>query len=522
MIRLRRVLYGLSVCTLSAAMVLTGCSTGKTTSPNASSTPQATAAAKPVTLKWLLMGTEQKDSNAVWAKYNEELQKVLPNTTVNFQLVASSEYAKKWQLLAASGEDLDLAWTGWLIDYNSEISKGAYIALDDLIDKYAPDMKKELPSWLFDIARYNGKIYAVPCYQQMTNARFGVAVPKDLSDKYWTNLADAQKLWYSHETLSADDFNPMEQYLQKLKDNNALGKGAGLSLVKMAYKGYYPVYGNDWMVLWSDKNFKATNIYLTPEIQTFYAKMADWYQKGFIRKDVTTDTTNYSGKGSALWLDKTDFINTASQKLSTLYGVPVVATDFYNYAEIKGSQSNTSTAISANSKNPDRAMQVMNLMNSAKGKNLINMLSFGIEGTNYTKVSDNKINTIGYNGTNTADAKAPYGLNNWVIGNVFNSFETQSDLAGERDYVLNTMHTQAKKSTLTGFKFDTKNVTSEIAQYNTVVGQYATPLMYGVVPNGNWKDTYNEFVTKLKAAGIDKIISELQKQEDEFLKTVKK
>ena len=69
---------------------------------------------KEVTLKWVMSGPgKQKDADTVWAKYNEELQKMpgFKNTTVEFDVIPTSEYAQKFMLMLTSDEKVDIANT---------------------------------------------------------------------------------------------------------------------------------------------------------------------------------------------------------------------------------------------------------------------------------------------------------------------------------------------------------------------------------------------------------------------------
>lgn len=54
-----------------------------------------------------------------------------------------------------------------------------------------------------------------------------------------------------------------------------------------------------------------------------------------------------------------------------------------------------------------------------------------------------------------------------------------------------------------------------LTQSDALRTQYLQPLNVGAVDNR--EQNYEEFVSKLKTAGEDTIISELQKQVDEFL-----
>lgn len=66
---------------------------------------------------------------------------------------------------------------------------------------------------------------------------------------------------------------------------------------------------------------------------------------------------------------------------------------FENKHYIPYAASASNTAISINSKHPERAMQLIGLMNTEKGKDLYNLLVFGIEGEHYTKVNDKENST---------------------------------------------------------------------------------------------------------------------------------
>ena len=71
-----------------------------------------------VTLKWFIQGPGVlKDSKEVWAEFNKELQEYMPGVTVEFEVTPPSEYAEKWGYIASSGEQVDLAWVGYMQDY---------------------------------------------------------------------------------------------------------------------------------------------------------------------------------------------------------------------------------------------------------------------------------------------------------------------------------------------------------------------------------------------------------------------
>ena len=76
------------------------------------------------------------------------------------------------------------------------------------------------------------------------------------------------------------------------------------------------------------------------------------------------------------------------------------------------------------------------------------------------------------------------------------------------------LNNTAEQSKLLGFSFDSENVKSEVSQVTSVITEYDSLLGTGTVD----PDTmYQEFIDKLKSAGIDNLIAEVQTQVDTWL-----
>lgn len=101
--------------------------TDNTETPEA---PEETAepALEQKTIQLMITGAgKQANSDKVWAAFNEQLQQYVPNTTVEFIDVPFEEYSEKFSQVLASGEGVDLAWTGWLINKPQNIADGNLI-----------------------------------------------------------------------------------------------------------------------------------------------------------------------------------------------------------------------------------------------------------------------------------------------------------------------------------------------------------------------------------------------------------
>lgn len=512
----------LVVLSMCATIALAGCGKSETATVSSESSKATTAAAteEPVNLKWVMIGpAKQADADRVYAEFNKRLQEKLPNTTVEIQTLENAEIEEKWNLMISSGEVIDLAWTGYKFNYSNEIQKGAYLPLDELIEKYGQDLKKEIPDWAFAKAKgSDGKLYSVPNYQQMNSMRYCIFTPKELADQY----LDAKKLSeyaQSQKTMDEGTFDMIEDYLAKLKADNKLQKGISPeSFAWMADKGMEKVNGDFIKYRIEDKTVKLFNAVESPEYKLMYDKMADWYKKGYIRQDALSvqNIRQDEGRkdGYVIWTH--GYYDNSSETSSKMNGFPIEAIPLVKDYFIGYETSSSNTAIARTSKHPERAMQLIDLMNTKKGKDLYNFLVWGFEGEHYKKLSDNKIET-GYG--SQAKNENKYGLWKWAVGNAFNAYETEGDMDGWNEYIEKEVHGKAIISTLLGFKPDVSSISNEVAQVQAVGKEYRKALEYGVLPDHESK--YTEFVDKLKKAGTDKIIAELQKQIDEYLKNKK-
>jgi len=162
-------------------------------------------------------------------------------------------------------------------------------------------------------------------------------------------------------------------------------------------------------------------------------------------------------------------------------------------------------AIPKNSKNPDRAFKFIEMLYT--DKTLRNMFSFGIEGIHYTKVSDNVIKMTDSKGYTSAG-------NGWRFGDQFKDYLMDNEDPNKWENFKKFNDSAVPLNSL-GFTFKKDAVEAEVAACKSVVQNYYKQLFAGSV-----KDVDAEvakFEKELKAAGVDKVIKEMQKQYDEFL-----
>jgi hypothetical protein len=175
------------------------------------------------------------------------------------------------------------------------------------------------------------------------------------------------------------------------------------------------------------------------------------------------------------------------------------------------------TAISAASKNPERAMMFLELVNNDPV--VATMMRFGIEGQHYKKDAQGRMT---FEGTRNANA-AERGYHYWYNAPVGNLTIVQApeDYTGPNGIMftkMNQFNKDAKQPVYMGFSFNIQPVSNEIAACNNVVMEYRNILSTGTAGSEAEVDRLiDEFNAKLKANGVDKILAEAQKQADAFL-----
>ncbi len=470
-------------------------------SASASSSPSQPAASektgidtsKEVELLWYLWGDTPVNSQSVLARANELIKDEI-NATVEFSFISPGDYDTKLQMIMNSGEEYDLAWTSnWSNNYLSNVNKGAYIPLNDLLENF-PDLKAVLPQYIWDGAGVNGQIYGVPNYQLMYG-QGGLLLKKELLDKYKIDLSTVKTLY---------DLTPI---LQTVKDNEPdiipLESG-NIGFTQDPRDGFTNFDLSPYIL--DLKEGKVLNKWYTAYQEETSKVKREWYLKGFFPSDVATlkDTTPLKKAGQLFaWYSRQKPGNEVEVKAT--FGYEVVQLPTSERVTGQGSILSTLNAVSQTSKNPERAVALLEIVNT--NPELFNTLCYGLEGQDYDMVSENRIQP-------KSDA---YTFSGWVLGNTFQSYL----LPGHEENIwelTKKYNDEATPDPLMGFVIDRTNIQNEIAQIAAIGKQYTPILSNGL---DDVDKTLVELREKATLAGNDSIIAEIQKQYDEWVKTRK-
>ncbi len=537
--KLKKVIAGLLVASMMFATAACGGEQTKTSETQKETTQTSEKTSEvvkeetkdPVTLEWYYPGVGvQRDTELVEKAFNELLKTYegMEHVTVNINTSANKEYANAVALAQSAGQQMDLIQT-YKLDFATEVENGTFMAMDDLLENY-PDLKNEFEQWIWDLGSIDGSVYIVPCYQRAANLMYLIA-PKDYVDKY--SSAD------EFRKVIGDPASTVEDYAKLLEDwivKVQAGEGETKYLWPIAnyytmaadsYRGFMDAFDtlSGSFMLEADSK-QVTNTYTSEDVKKAYEISADWYEKGYVFKDIIS-TTDFSAYEKKSMMNDTAFIYVLqngigdeammSEKYTQTYGFDVYAFPFGDPAHVTNVWSAGGTGIYAKSEHPEEAMRLISLLNTKEGEALYNMLIYGLEGTHYTKVDDTHITTIDYE-SEEGGASAPFAGKKWLLGNTRYAWINQggSDEMFALGEALNTS-ADLQISQLAGFSPDTSKIENQLSTVATVISEYGATLKYGVMGK-DWEETYNDFVAALEVAGYSEVIAEFQSQVDAFLK----
>ncbi len=489
----------LALVLVFALSAVVGCSKPTPAAAPAEGTASAAEELKPVELTWYFIGNgQQEDVKLIEEEANKYLKDKI-NATLKLQCYAwGAEYDDKLKQMIASRQPFDICFTSnWANNYQQNAVKGAFLPLNELMDKYAPKTKALLGADFLSGSQIDGINYAIPANKEKAHS-WGFIIKQDLVDKYGFDLSTVKKL---------EDLEPMLKVIKE-KETGVYGLEA--------LDGESPYKLMDWDTIGDDKcpgvlyndttDFKVINEFETPEAMAMFKTIRKFYQAGYIRQDAATVTDYNADEAAGKIFAATKSLKpgkdaemslTHGFKWTQVYITPPVISN----RETTGSMQ----AISSTSPNPERAMMFLELFNTDPYLN--NLINYGIEGKHYVKVSDN----VKKAGPDVAKYNPGTG---WMFGNQFLNFLDESEDPKKWE-LFEKFNADAKGTKSLGFVFDSTPVKNEIAAVQNAWDKYVPALETGSIdPEQNLP----KFLGELKAAGIDKVIAEKQKQLDEWRK----
>jgi putative aldouronate transport system substrate-binding protein len=525
----RRVLSVLMVAAMTLSMVSCTSAGSKTSSAtygqtSTSSNPwSGLDLSKKETINCYVVGSQGTDWKRITNMAIAKIQKKI-NTTVNFVVVPWSDFQAKYTTFLAADNDVDIIYAAAWCNFNEYVHAGAFKSFNmSFVKKYMPLAYKNQAAASWKEATFNGKIYGIPNNTAYLGAG-GIATTQDVLDKYHYKAS-------SIKTVS--DLNKFLLTIAAGKNNNGMyainaQNSYPLDSNYLGNDAFSLDAGNATWTLYPYKKSKLNNTFNINNLQWFAStsayknfclQMAKFNKAGVFPANIMSNSTmiddNFSNGQSAINFSDPSGVNSARQNMKAK-GKKVVYLDctFTNEsATMRGSYMGYSACFPASSKKMNRAATVMDCMKFDKDIN--RLLVGGIEGEHYKVDTKTNKRTLG-------PKASAYPWGGW-----FYLLQNQNEPQLKIDSDLQASQTRYDKAEVSrknfpviGFSYDNSKYQAEIAVLSSIFNEYRFSFCFGIFQD-NTEAKLKEFISKCKAAGIDKIMADYKTQLQKYVKTNK-
>jgi len=498
------------------AIVMTtlfGCGTATPTAvqgPTGEAQATATTAAPVVMLDFYLEGNGDTTKRADVEKAINDYIQPLINANITIHIIAWGDWNGKAITALEAGEKIDVTFIADWNGYSKVVSEGLLTPLNDpngtngdLLAQYGQAITSSLNPAFISGSQINGVNYAVPTNKELS-VPWGFVYNATIADEIGMTEDDAAAI-----KTPAD----MEPWLAKAKtahpDMAVYDTDGTIGFMQWVH-GFTQL--SDYVVSMQDFPINGVmdetviNPFATTWMSDYVTTMRDWYNKGYIPQDAGLSTYNMMDalnagnffiapqplKGNNIKATELMIASgNADLQLKEIYGQPKVV----NTSDTGGSM----MAIPVASPNPVTAMKFINLMHS-DGK-LLDMLCYGAPDTMWTKDPDGRVNIIDDSWQKSIGG--PWQLGDQALQSVTNKENP------DKAKLLIEYSKDAFMHPSLGFRFVPDAVSAEITAVQSVVDGGQRALTTGYVDPTT---ELPKFLADLKAAGLDTVIAEVQKQ----------
>lgn len=398
--------------------------------------------------------------------------------------------------MLAADETIDLYWDG-LPDLSTMVNKKQCQPLDDLIAQNCPDMLKVIPQSQLDGGKVNGVTYAIPSAYAPSSCMYQLVCTREdlLEDVGMDQISTPEDL---------------KEFATKVQEKHPEMKGPADIIFKPLTR-YFQEEPYTWIaysdsVVYGEDTQKAYDYYETSAFQEVAKFNRSMYEAGLYKDELTTNYNERDSRmqqGLYLWVEgslgkSNEIIDTVKANApDAVLKDYLLAPDKDRYIIATGGEA---LCVPYSSKNPAGAMKFLNWLYSSQENYLLAL--YGEEGKDYEMV-DGQIKVTA---TNEFFSEWMFRNKNYQVFPVGTSQEYIDEYEHWDD--------NAKMSDMIGFHFDNSKVADLETAINEVMKSDLLALECGFV---DYEENYDTAIQKLKDAGIDEYVAEVQRQVDEYL-----
>lgn len=434
------------------------------------------------TLKWVQIGNGMPKNYDRWiAHVNEYLEEKI-GVHLEMEVISWGNWDSRRNVIINTNEPWDIIFTDQKT-FTSDLTVGAYADITQYLEN-TPALTDLIPADYFKATTVDGKIYGVPTYKDSSLTNYWIW-PQEIVEKYNIPYADLHTL---------DEIEPYAELVHE-------GEGTPVRILAAdapEYVGYddLGIGITPLGVKITDQTRTVVPIFEQDDVMEYYRDMHRWYEKGLINSDSGTlpETPRYMAlKIAQGWPYAA--VTTWGPQMGTTVVTSRASDTILTNATVLGSVN----AISASSKYPQKALQLLELANT--DSRFRDMLYYGLEGEDFTYTEDGRVHKI------TGD----WALAGYSQASFFTVTLQDVDTYNQWDEVR-ALNESAIASSCLGFAMDITPVENEVINCRNIWMKYKQQL------NGGSADpdvTVPRMMAELRAAGFDKVLAEAQKQINE-------
>jgi putative aldouronate transport system substrate-binding protein len=407
-------------------------------------------------------------------------------------------------LMVSGGEKLDLIPV-WGTDMSNDIAQGKLLPLTPYLDTVMAGTAEVMKDYLI-ATTFKKDVYGVPTLRDMA-AAYGICMREDIMTKYGYKIEDIKNTADLEAMFAVIAPQEPDMYMFYTQGN-------GNDIVEQMLHDYDPLGSDTYGVLMNhgqNEPLKVVNFFETPEYEERVRLLRKWYQNGWIVPDATTNPqggTTQVGAGKLFGFASNLKPGFDAQSTLGAGGIKMVQSEFTPQLSHSQYIALLNWCIPVTCKNPEKTAQFLNLLFTDPV--VFNLVNWGIEGKHYVKMNDN---IITYPQGVTAETTG-YNMNlTWFYGNSLIGYMWEGN-----DYDVNDQMREFNQTAIfskaTGFNFDTTPVRNAITSVTNVINEYRLAMGAGML---DVDENLPKFRAALKAAGVDEIIAEKQRQLDAWL-----
>lgn len=439
---------------------------------------------KDITIKWITVGSGMPDNYSKWQEHINEYLMDKIGVKLDVEVVTWADWDNRRSVVVNTNESYDILFTN-LNTFASDVNLGAFYDITELVKTASPKLYSYIPEAYWEACGMDGKVYGVPTYKDSSVTQYFVW-DKAIADKYELDIENMH------------DLASMTEGLRKIKEGENktpfILTEAGMSCV---VGNLYDNLGTGLLpigVKFTDESRKVVSTLEQEDVLEQLRTMHSWYKEGIINADAATlgEAPTYRICSVAQGWSKA-----ADTTWGPQMGVEAKAIQFGDTIVSNGSVQGSMSCISASSKHPDKALQLLELVNTDSF--VRDALYYGLEGENFEYV-DGKVKKL----------NEEWKMAGYTQGSFFSVTQLITDEENQWEEVKQ-LNENATPSVMMGFSCNVSEFEDQLANCIEVWKRYESEVLTGTADPDT---TIPVLMGELKKAGFDTIVEKVQAQID--------